>query len=152
MPFAPVAPVPGLHFATGQIPQPGPVVDLARCELRAHFVVLTLRLLTGKNSARFGTVPPCATTVRALVTPPDGSEVKAGTNWKHIVWTLQQTEMPRKQADAVVRRLLSDRRLTARKYGRAYVLFERKAEGRTYGPSRILGAAGLAALRDTGSR
>jgi hypothetical protein len=89
----------------------------------------------------------CWPTVRGMVTPPSGSEVKAGANWKHIVWNLQQTGMPRKQADAVVRRLMSDRKLTARKYGRAYVLFECKTEGRTYGPPRLLGKSGMAALR-----
>lgn len=86
-------------------------------------------------------------TVQAMVTPPVGSGNKAGANWKHLVWNLQQTGMPRKQADAVVRRLMSDRKLTARKYGSAYVLFECKTQGRTYGPPRLLGKQGMAALR-----
>ncbi len=68
----------------------------------------------------------CWHTVRTMVTPPTGSEVKAGANWNHVVWNLQQTGMPRKQANAVVRRLLADRKLTARKYGASWWLYEDK--------------------------
>ncbi len=89
----------------------------------------------------------CWPTVRALVTPQPGSEAKPGANWKHVAWNLQLTGMPRQQADAVVRRLLADRRLTARRYGRAYILFEQPDGGRACGPPRVVGVDGLAALR-----
>lgn len=96
----------------------------------------------------------CWPTVRAMVTPPDGSENKPGANWKHIVWNLQQTGMPRKQADAVVRRLMSDCKLTARKYGSAWWVYEvRHAPlettyfGRRRLRARRLGPEGVAALR-----
>lgn len=89
----------------------------------------------------------CWPTVRTMVSPPEGSEVRPGATWKHLVWNLQQTGMPRKQADAVVRRLMADRKLTARKYGSAYVLFEVKAQVRTQGPPRRLGRQGMEALR-----
>lgn len=92
-------------------------------------------------------------TIRAMVSPPEGSNDKPGKNRKTIAYDLHLAGyLRRREADAVVTRLIADRMLRPVKYGASWWVYERPAEPvRFFGPKRIRGGVldseGVARLR-----
>lgn len=90
-------------------------------------------------------------TVRAIVTPPTGGTEKVGANADHVAYSLHKgAGLPRYVARAVVQRLVEDKRLVFRKYGKAWWVYEAPpvlALGPKRIRARVLGAEGVAQLR-----